>query len=61
VNIQHLLNKILFCRNCYILPYIQVISSNIVSSRQVVYECHYREIFHVYLSAFSLRLYSFLG
>ncbi|TGZ49981.1 hypothetical protein DBV15_11610 [Temnothorax longispinosus] len=51
----------MFCRNYCILPYIPVTSSNIVLNRQVVRECHYREIFHVYLSAFSLRLCSFLG
>ncbi|TGZ51898.1 hypothetical protein DBV15_10910 [Temnothorax longispinosus] len=40
----------MFCRNYYILPYIPVILSNIALSRQVVYECHYREIFHVSLN-----------
>ncbi|TGZ53350.1 hypothetical protein DBV15_08524, partial [Temnothorax longispinosus] len=49
VNVQYLLRRILFRRNYYISPYIPVIVSNIVLSRQVVCKCHHQEIFHVHL------------
>ncbi|TGZ48163.1 hypothetical protein DBV15_04582, partial [Temnothorax longispinosus] len=58
VNFYNLLRKILSRRNYCILPYIPVTPSNIALSCQVV--CHYREIFHVYLSALSLRMCSVL-
>ncbi|TGZ48165.1 hypothetical protein DBV15_04582 [Temnothorax longispinosus] len=58
---SYVLRKTMFCHNLYILPCIPVTPSNIALSRQVVRECHYREIFHVYLSAASLILWSVLG